>query len=149
MKWLKKGGLRFLRGQRGIGLLETLVAVALLGLLGTNILTALDTNAKATSQLDEDVVATNLATAYIEAIKAMDYADTYPSLESIITVPPQYSVNVAIAFTSDGDTTDGITWVDTYTDQSIQRLTVTVSREGDEHIQTICAFKTKRVGLES
>jgi len=158
MKWLGKGKLTFLQGQRGIGLLETLVAVAILAAIGVSLLTALDTNAKATRQLDEKVVATNLATAYIEAIKSMDYktmtpGDTYPEPEELITIPPQYIVNVDIAFSSEsikeGDITQ-IIWVDEYLDgegkeRTIQRLAVTVSREGGNHILTICAFKTKRV----
>ena len=153
MRWLRKGRIRFLRGQRGIGLLETLIAVAILGLIGTSVLTALDTNAKATRTLDEHVVATNLATAYIEAIKAMPYytdVETYLNDDTItsITIPPQYDVNVDLDFSSDGDTTDGqITWIDEeyYTNETIQKIAITVSRDDGKHILSICTFKTKRV----
>ena len=145
MRWLRKGKFSSLRGQKGIGLLETVIAMAILGAIGVSLLTALDTNARATRTLDERVTATNLATAYIEAIKASSYAETYDEAVADITIPPQYFVNVDITFSNDGDTTDGITWVDTYTDETIQKLTVTVSREGGKHILTICAFKTKRV----
>lgn len=152
MRWLRKVRFRFLREQKGFTLIEVLVAAAILAAIGVSLLTALDTNAKATRQLDEKVTATNLATAYIEAIKAMDYAETYPSAEEMenITVPPQYIVNVDIAFSSEsikeGDITQ-IIWVDTYdieNPQTIQKLAVTVSREEGRHILTICAFKTKR-----
>ena len=148
MRWLVKGSPRFLQGQKGFTFVETIVAVAILAAIGAGLLTALDTNAKATRQLDEKVVATNLATAYIEAIKAATYDSTKPYYDDAvadITIPSQYNIDVDIAFTDDGDTSDGITWVDTYTDQTIQRLTVTVSREGGEHVLTICAFKTKRL----
>ena len=148
MRWLRKGIINLFRGHRGIGLLETLIAVGILGLIGTGILTAVNTSTESAGRLDEDVVATNLATAYIEAIKAAPYDSTKPYYDDAvadITIPPQYNIDVDIAFSSDGDTSDGITWVDTYTDQTIQRLTVTVSREGGEHVLTICAFKTKRV----
>ncbi len=150
MRWLRKGKFRFLQGQKGIGLLETLIAVAILGAIGVSLLTALDTNARATRTLDEQVVATNLATAYIEAIKAWEYQEDYPKdqppLDSII-IPPQYDINVNITFSSDGDTTDGITWGDYNIEdpQTIQKLAVTVSRDDGRHILTICAFKTKRV----
>ncbi len=69
MKWLGKGRLRFLRGQRGFTLIEVLVAAAILAAIGVGLLNALDTNAKATRTLDEKVVAVNLITTYFEAIK--------------------------------------------------------------------------------
>ncbi len=154
MRWLSKKRLKFLRGQKGLTLIEVLVAAAILAVIGVVLLNALDTNAKATRTLDEQVVATNLATAYIEAIKAMPYytdVETYLNDDTIqsITVPPQYNVDVDIQFSSDGNPNDGITWVDTYdteNPQTIQKITITVSREGGRHILAICAFKTKRVG---
>jgi type II secretory pathway pseudopilin PulG len=149
MKWLRKVRFRFLQGQSGIGLLETLIAVAIMAAIGVTLLTALDTNAEATQQLDEKVVATNLATAYIEAIKASSYDETYPEPEEIITIPPQYDVSVDISFSDDGDWGDGIDWGSYTGVEKIQKLTVTVSREESGHILTVCAFKTKRVVSES
>jgi len=146
MRWLRKERLRFLRGQRGFTLIEVLVAAAILAVIGVVLLNALDTNAKATRTLDEKVVATNLATAYFEAIKASPYALTYDDVVADITVPPQYLVNVDIDFSSDGEWADGIDWVayDTENPQTIQRIAISVSREGGRHILTICTFKTKR-----
>ncbi len=151
MRWLGKGRLRFLRGQRGFTLIEVLVAAAILAAIGVGLLNALDTNAKATRQLDEQVVATNLATAYLEAIKAAPYDSTEPYYDAAvagITIPPQYDVNADIAFLSDSYTEEGTTyfiWSDTYTDETLQKITIAVSREGGRHILTICTFKTKRV----
>lgn len=156
MRWLGKGRFRFLRGQRGLTLIEVLVAAAILAVIGVVLLNALATNAKATRTLDEKVVATNLATAYIEAIKASPYDITEPYYDEAvagITIPPQYDVDVNIQFSSEsileGEITQ-IIWVDEYLDgdgkeRTIQKITITVSREGSGHILTICAFKTKRV----
>jgi len=145
MRWLRKSRLKLLRGQGGISLIESLVAVAIIGALGTSLLAALDTNARATRQFDEKVVAANLATAYFEVIKALPYAATYPSADELITIPPQYTVDVDITYSSDGASGDGITWVDTYNGETIQKFTLTVSREDGKPILSICTFKTKRV----
>ena len=152
MRWLGKVRLRFLRGQRGFTLIEILVAAAILAAIGVGLLNALDTNAKATRQLDEKVVATNLATAYFEAIKAAPYDSTEPYYDDVvadITIPPQYLVNVGIQFSSDDyvgeDEITYIIWVDTNSGETIQKIAITVSREGGGHILTICTFKTKRV----
>jgi len=146
---LRRLRFKFFRGQTGFSLLEALVAVGILGLIGAGLLRAFDTNARATRTLDEKVVGSNLATAYFEAIKAMPYyTNVQDYLNDVtiqnITVPPQYNVNVDIAFTSDGATGDGITWVDTYTDETLQKISVSVSREGGKPVFSICAFKTKR-----
>jgi len=156
MRWLGKGRLRFLRGQRGISLIEVLVAAAILAAIGVGLLNALDTNAKATRQLDEKVVATNLATAYFEAIKAASYDITEPYYDDAvadITIPPQYDVDIGIQFFSDSyvgeDEITYITWVDTYANQTLQKIAITVSRDDGKHILSICTFKTKRVVPES
>ena len=148
MRLLGKERLRFLQGQRGISLLEVLVAAAILAAIGVSLLTALDTNARATRQLDEKVVATNLATAYFEAIKAAPYDITEPYYDDVvagITIPPQYIMDVNIQFSSDGASGDGIDWVDAYNGETIQKVSITVSRDGGGHVLTICTFKTKRV----
>lgn len=136
MRLLKKGRLRFLQGQRGISLLEVLIAAAILAVIGVSLLNALDTNARATRQLDEKVVATNLATAYFEAIKALPYAETYPEPEDLITIPPQYDVDIRTEFSTDG----GVTW-DEYADNALQKIAISVSREGGRHVLTICTFR--------
>ena len=148
MRWLGKERLRFLRGQRGFTLIEVLVAAAILAVIGVGLLNALDTNAKATRQLDEKVVATNLATAYFEAIKAVPYDITDPYYDDAvadITIPPQYIVDVDITFSNDGAWGDGIDWGPYTGVETIQKLAITVSRDGGKHILTICTFKTKRV----
>ena len=68
MGWMGKVRFRFLKEQKGFTLLEVLVAVGILGLIGVAFLTALNTNSRAARTLDEQVVATNLATVHLEVI---------------------------------------------------------------------------------
>ena len=147
MRLLNKAKLRILRGQKGISLLETLVAMAIMGVIAVTLLNALSTNANTTRQLDEKVVATNLATAYFEAIKEAPYDITEPYYDDTVAdiiIPPQYIVDVSIYFSSDGASGDGIDWVDTYNGETLQQIVLTVSREDGKHILSICSFKTKR-----
>lgn len=145
MKWVDREKLKFLRGQRGFTLIEILVATAILATIGVGLLNAINTNANATRQLDEKVVATNLATAYFEAIKAVPYAESYDDVVAGITIPPQYIVDINIQFSDDGEWGDGIDWGPYTGAETIQKIAISVSREGGRHILTICTFKTKRV----
>jgi len=138
MRWLIKGKFKLFREQTGFTLIEVLIAVGILAAIAAGFLTALDTNSRATRDLDERVVAANLTTAYIEAIKESAYADTYPNAGDDITIPFQYDVDVDIDYSS-----DSTTWVDFYTDEALQRITVTVSREG-RYILSVCTYRCKR-----
>ena len=73
MKWLRKGRLRFLQGQRGIGLIETVVALAILGLVGVAFLNGLSTTSRAVMISQENVAAESLANSQVEYIKTQDY----------------------------------------------------------------------------
>ena len=92
-----------------------------------------------------------MAASYFEAIKVAPYDSTEPYYDDAvagITIPPQYIVNVGIYFSSDSYVEDGITyitWVDTYSGETIQKIAISVSRDDGKHILSICTFKTKRV----
>ena len=138
MKWLEKGRFSFFQRQAGFSLIEVLVAVAIMAAIGVGFLTVLNTNSRATRALDEQVTAVNLAAAYLETIRALPYADTYPNAEDTITVPFQYSVVPDYAYSGNG--TD---WVDFYTDENLERITVIISREG-KYILSICTYRSER-----
>lgn len=138
------GRFGFSQGQRGFSLVEALLAVAIMAAIGVAFIAALDTNVKATGTLDEKVTAVNLATAHFEAIRELPYDNTYPEYSSAadnITIPPQYSVVIDCDYSS-----DGTTWSDTYSssDQTLQRITISVSREGGEPVFSTCTYRAER-----
>jgi len=73
MRWLKKEIFRLFLGQRGISLIETVVALALLGIIGVVFLSGLTISSKGVIISQEKVVAESLAKSQIEHIKAQDY----------------------------------------------------------------------------
>jgi len=157
MRWLAKGKSKLFREKTGFTLIEIVIALGILAAVGTGFLTALNTNSRAVRTVDEQVTAANLATTYFEAISMNTYADTYPNAGDNITVPFQYSVNVDIQFSSEsikeGDITQ-IIGVDEYLDgegkeRTLQKITITISREGGKPVLATCTFKTKKVVSES
>jgi type II secretory pathway pseudopilin PulG len=115
-----------------------LVAVGILGLIGTSILAAMDTNYRATRNLDERVVAANLATTHLEAIREATYADNYTAAVDNITIPTGYDVVIEVTYTD-----NGTTWVDTYTGQKLEKVAATVSK-GGKYVLSLCTYKTMR-----
>ncbi len=117
----------WVQGERGAGLVEALIAVAILGLAVVVFLAALSTGSIAVRSADELATAQSLARAQLEDIKASPYdADTYPT----ITSPDGYTISV------DVDPIPGA-------DYNIRKITVTVSREG-ENLLTVEGFKVNR-----
>jgi len=139
MGWPLKGKFKLFQEQRGFSLFEVLVSVSILGLIGVGLLTALNTNSRAARTLDEQVVAVNLATAHFEAIREVPYAATYPNAGENITIPTQYSVGIDVEFSNDGET-----WSDNYTDETFQKIILTVSREGGKPVLLVCTYRAKR-----
>jgi type II secretory pathway pseudopilin PulG len=70
-KWLKRPWL--LRGGNGIGLLETLVALGVLGFIGVAFMTALGVSFKSTEISEEQVIAEDLARTQLEYIRDQGY----------------------------------------------------------------------------
>lgn len=142
MRWLGKVGFRFIKEQTGFSLLESLIAVAILAVIGVTLANALDTNSRAIRIADEQKTAVNLITVYLETIKDCDYAEEYskdqPPLNSII-IPPGYDVHIRTDFSIDA----GVTWVDEYADNALQKITISISYEEDgKPILSMCTFRT-------
>ncbi|MBI2172200.1 MAG: type II secretion system protein [Chloroflexi bacterium] len=114
-----------LERQQGFSLVETLIALGILGMIGIAFLHALGAGTLATGILDEQVQAAALARSQLEEIKSTPYnalCDPLNCYLVTVTVPAPYSisiraepVNIALC--------EGIS-------NCVQRVTVSISRPG-------------------
>jgi type II secretory pathway pseudopilin PulG len=123
--WMKKQA----QDQRGLGLVETLVAVAILGTSVVAFVVALSTGSIAVGQQDEEVVAQGLAQAQLEYTKSYAYnagASTYPT----IAAPEGYNVSLVVSSVPN-------------TDADIQKISANILRDG-ESILIVEDYKVNR-----
>ena len=116
-QWLARARVR-VEDERGLGLADSLVAVAILGLAVTAFVLALSTGSIAVRVNEQQVVAQRLVQTQLEYVKNYAYdpeATTYPAVDT----PEGYTISVAVAPVPDTDT-------------DIQKITVTASHEGEE-----------------
>lgn len=117
------------QGQRGLSLVETLVAVAILGTSVVAFAAALSAGSIAVGEQAEEVAAQSLVRTQLEYTKSYPYdteATTYPTVDT----PEGYAISVGVAPIPD-------------TDDDIQKITVTISRES-ENIMTVADYKVNR-----
>jgi Tfp pilus assembly protein PilV len=119
--------------QEGVGLVEVLVAVAIVGMTVVALLAALSTGSIGVATSDEQVTAANLARSQLEYTRSQPYADFYET----VTPPAGYAVSVQTASVPDATSVPG---ADSTT---IQKITVTVTRNS-ETLLTVEDFKVDR-----
>ena len=120
---------RALQGRsRGFSILEVVIAIALLGIIGVSVLSALQTAALAFIIADRRATAESIARTQMEYVRYSDYegdpeeGPPQYSQDPYIELPPDYSVlTTAIRLNKDVDPND---------DDGIQEITVTVSHDG-------------------
>jgi type II secretory pathway pseudopilin PulG len=118
-----------IKRQQGIGLVETLVAVAILGTAVVSFMVALSTGAISVGEHDRQTTAQQLVQAQLEYIKSYNYdagALTYPA----IAAPAGHAISVTVSPVPGGDT-------------DIQMVTVIITRDG-ENILEISDYKVNR-----
>jgi type II secretory pathway pseudopilin PulG len=118
-----------LHRQQGIGLVETLVAVAILGTSVVAFVISLSAGSLTANELNRETIAQGLAQTQMEFTKNTAFvpgAATYPALP----FPATYSVSVNVSNVPG-------------TDINIQKITVTVQKDS-ESILTISDYKVKR-----
>jgi len=103
------------QGQKGLGLVETLVAVAILGTSVVAFVVALSAGSIAAGEQEKETVAQSLAQTQVEYTKNYPYnpgASTYPT----IAKPTGYTISVGVSSVPG-------------TDVNIQKITVTILRD--------------------
>ncbi len=86
---------RALKNQSGIGLTESLVAIAILGVSAISFITSLASGAISVKTLDQAAMAQQLLTSQMETLKAMPYDATGQSY-TVINAPEGYRVTLEV-----------------------------------------------------
>jgi prepilin-type N-terminal cleavage/methylation domain-containing protein len=116
--------------QRGSTLLETVVALALLGIISAAFLSGLATTSTARADAAERSTAKIFAENLMEQIKKSDFAADY---SAIVTVPDEFAGYTPLITAVPGK------------NGSIQKITISVSRAG-QVIYSLETYKTDRLG---
>jgi len=119
----------YLREEKGMSLVEAVVAIAILSIGLTALTLALSTGSISVASQDEVSIAQRLAQTQIESLKAAAYDTTGASYSPVAT-----PVNYTVSFTVDSNI---------YTNSDIQKMTVTVSHSGNP-ILAVAGYKVKR-----
>ncbi len=128
--------------EAGVSLIETVIALALLGLISAAFLSGLATGSKGTVIADEQATAESLVRSELEYIKNqayIDYSDPGHGSYTLITTPGDYSVEVTVIPL---DPVTGLP-LGPDQDQGIQKITVTAKRNGNS-VLTIADYKVDR-----
>ena len=148
MRWLGKEKLRFLRGQRGFTLIETIVAVAILAAIGVTFISAIDTGYGSVRILDEKTQAEALIRSQLDDIKGSPYLDD-GNYTVTVTLPPQYSMTINVeppTCIGEADNCTPLEELVGYPVTTIQEITVSVFRTGnggDRPVLSVGTYKVK------
>ncbi len=118
---------RLLRNEKGVALVEALLAVALVGIAASAILTGYSTGPLSIRKADRLVTARTLAVSQLEYTLSQAYVVAPTSYDPITPLPADYSIS------SDATSISG-------RDENVQRITVTV-QYGGRVLFTLEGFK--------
>jgi prepilin-type N-terminal cleavage/methylation domain-containing protein len=127
-------------GERGLTLIEILVALGILAAVAVVFLIGMSTSSKAVMVSQESVTADSLAKSQMEYIKSQPYDDDLnhnpPQYTKLTNIPAGYDITITAArLNPDNDATDD--------DDGLQQITVTVTRDG-ETVLEVSGYKVNR-----
>ncbi|MFC1908928.1 hypothetical protein ACFLXD_03580 [Chloroflexota bacterium] len=117
------------RDEKGLGLVESVVAVGLVGVIVVAFVTTLATGAIAVREMEQAATVQRLAQTQVEIIKGSPYdiaGSSYPA----VAEPEGYTISVNVDATL-------------YADTDIQKITVTISRDSED-VFTVEDYKVNR-----
>lgn len=114
-------------GQSGISLLETAVALAILGTITVTLLSGVVGINRAASTADERVTAESLAQLQLEWAQSLDYAADYTAAPVPGTIAAGYAIYPDYANYSASIATEPVD----NPDSGIQKIIVTITRSGE------------------
>jgi prepilin-type N-terminal cleavage/methylation domain-containing protein len=118
------GFLSSLNGQRGLTLIETLIALAILAAVAVVFLVGMTTSTRGVIVTQEQVSGEGLAKSQMESIKQQDYRvdQLYTKLDQA-QIPTGYDIGIMVQpMNPRGDTT--------HNDDGLQRITITITHGG-------------------
>ncbi len=128
-----------IRSNKGYSLIETLIAVVILGVIGIAVFTGLSTAASANIVSDEQTTAGSIARRQIESIQqqAYDSINNPPVYTLITDLPAGYSIVTPVVTRLDPKNNG------TGNDDGLQEISVTVMH-GTKTVLTLVDYKVKK-----
>jgi len=124
-----------IKNEKGISLIEVLIALAILGLVAAAFLSGLATASRALIIADERTTAESLARSQMEYVKEQDYdyndSQSYEQVDVQSPTHPGYFISVDADPLHDPD-------------EGIQKITVTVDHQNKEEVITLEGYKVNR-----
>ena len=117
--------------ERGLTLIEILVALGILAAVAVVFLLGMSTSSKAVMVSQEAVAVDSLAKSQMEFIKSQPYDDTIPiEYTKLADIPDGYDIEIVAARLDPGE--DGFG-----NDDGLQEITVTVTHDGETAFELV------------